>query len=63
MACCLAGYNPLKLLNAWDIIENKTQALHPSDDTGRRRPQAFDTIKKIFIFTQELRYLNLYRFP
>ena len=23
-ACCLAGYNPLKLLNAWDTIENKT---------------------------------------
>jgi hypothetical protein len=49
----LAGYNPLKLLNDWDTIKNKTQPLHPSDDTGRRRPQEFDTLKKIFIFTQE----------
>jgi len=38
-------------LNDWDTIENKTQPLQPSDDTGRWRPQEFDTIKKIFIFT------------
>ncbi|MGD9240755.1 MAG: hypothetical protein PVG69_12065 [Desulfobacterales bacterium] len=35
------------------MIENKTQRLHPSDTTGRRGPQEFDTLKKVFIFTQE----------
>ena len=57
--CCLAEYNSLKLLNDLDTIERKTQLLHQSDNTGGWRSQQFDTIKKIFIFTQELHHLDL----
>ncbi len=59
MVCAGIGYNSLKYYHNLDTIENTTRALFPSDDTGRRSRQAFDIIKKIFIFTQELRHLNL----
>jgi hypothetical protein len=57
----LAWQNSLKLLHDWDTIENKTQRLHSSGGMGRQRLQAFDTIKKIFIFTPERFFDNHYK--
>jgi hypothetical protein len=56
--CCLAKYNSLIILNDWDMFKSKTRLLHQSDNTGRRGSQEFDTIKKIFIFTQDCIILN-----
>jgi hypothetical protein len=45
----VVGHNPLKLLNVWDTIENKTQQLHLSDDTGveeRKERKRLTPLKK-----------------
>jgi hypothetical protein len=42
----VVGHNPLKLLNVWDTIENKTQQLHLSDDTGVEERKRLTPLKK-----------------